>query len=117
MHHFFSPFHAPSLDSVFRPCYQEGLLSAGNVHFITNRDGSFAFMARVDICQNGTYLSLCDAGWDDEDARVFCRNNFYYGDSSESNYITLCQYGSEIYMIPLALLINVECHYFFTSLF
>ena len=33
-------------------------------------------MARVDICQNGTYYSLCDAGWSDEDARVFCRSQY-----------------------------------------
>lgn len=27
----------------------------------------------VELCVNGTFGSLCDSGWDDEDASVVCR--------------------------------------------
>ena len=31
---------------------------------------------RVEVCTNSTYSSVCDYGWDEADALVFCRNYF-----------------------------------------
>ena len=30
------------------------------------------------MCYNGSYGSVCDVGWDDEDASIVCRNYFGY---------------------------------------
>ena len=48
-----------------------------NEQYSSNSDGTYRYTAgRVEICQNGAYRSLCDAGWDDEDARVLCLNQY-----------------------------------------
>ena len=31
------------------------------------------YQGRVDICNNGSYLPICDVGWDNHDAQVVCR--------------------------------------------
>ena len=36
-------------------------------------DGAFATEGRVHVCVNGTWGTLCGDQWDDEDAKVICR--------------------------------------------
>ena len=42
-------------------------------------DGEYSFTARVDVCFNGSYGSICDQGFDETDAEVFCRNQLGSG--------------------------------------
>ena len=65
-----------SLISVLRQCFDEGAVEDSNAQYTYGDDGSYTVTARVDICYNQTYRSLCDYGWDDIDAEVFCRNRF-----------------------------------------
>ena len=49
----------------------------------------------LEICLNGTYVAICDVGWDDEDAQNAC-NNFGY---NEPFYRMLCSYYMRDYEI------------------
>ena len=37
------------------------------------------YLGRVDVCVNGSFLPICDVGWDNHDAQVVCRQQ--YGDN------------------------------------
>lgn len=63
-------FHA-----VLTQCFMDGEFRAFNrTNESFGRNGEYTFTARVDVCYNGTYGSVCDIGWDEEDARLFCGN-------------------------------------------
>lgn len=42
----------------------------GNIRLV---DGSTALEGRVEMCQNNSWGTVCDDGWDNTDARVVCR--------------------------------------------
>ena len=44
---------------------------------------------RVDVCSNGTFLPICDVGWDNRDAQVVC-NDIYGSDYSELSISLNC---------------------------
>ena len=43
--------------------------------------GANSLEGRVEICQNNTYITICDDFWDELDARVVCRQLGYTGNS------------------------------------
>ena len=45
---------------------------AGNTTLEYTQDGSPAYETYVEVCINGTYVAICDLGWDDTDAQLFC---------------------------------------------
>ena len=54
-------------------CSLDGQLRLANVSNSLSPDGLFdAISGRVEVCYNGTFGSVCDSGWDELDARVFC---------------------------------------------
>ena len=42
-------------------------------------DGSTNYEGRVEICNDGTFGTVCDDFWDDNDAEVVCRQAGYFG--------------------------------------
>ena len=62
---------------VLSQCYSEGQYQLGNANTTYLFDGSYRVTGRIEVCTNSTYNSVCDYGWDDVDALVFCRNYFF----------------------------------------
>ena len=52
-------------------------------------NGLQTVQAHVLVCLNGSYLPVCDLGWDDRDAQVVCNNQFgsNYSKRDEVNMI------------------------------
>ena len=55
-------------------CPYEGQFILANPNVTAGTDGSIEVTGRVEVCANFTYGSVCDYGWDQADAEVFCRN-------------------------------------------
>ena len=64
--------------TAFFPCYGEGSVRVANTTY-SYSDGGFSYSGRVEVCYNGSYGSVCDVGWDDEDASVVCQSYFGFG--------------------------------------
>ena len=64
-----------TISSVVSECYSDGEIRLSNSNTTYLPDGSIVVTGRIEVCANFTYSSVCDYGWDQADARVFCRNH------------------------------------------
>ena len=62
------------VSAVITRCPYEGQFILANSNITVRADGSTEVTGRVEVCANFTYGSVCDYGWDQADADVFCRN-------------------------------------------
>ena len=51
------------------------------------------------MCYNGSYGSVCDVGWDDEDASVVCQSYFGF-ENDFSKYSSDLERAGKIIAIP-----------------
>ena len=51
-------------------CYEGSVRLRNQTSFFDGR--GYTYRGRVDVCLNGTYLPICDLGWDSRDAQVVC---------------------------------------------
>ena len=52
-------------------CYDGEVRLAGGEH---------TAIGRVEVCENNVWGTVCDLGWDDQDAEIACRSaGFYWG--------------------------------------
>ena len=59
--------------------------SFGDIQLVNGMNSS---EGRVEICIDGTYGTVCDDSWDNDDAEVVCRQIGYFG--GKSIYIIQC---------------------------
>ena len=52
-------------------------------------DGSTEYEGRVEVCINGVWGSVCDHGWDSNDASVVCKQLGYQGKLTHLLYLTI----------------------------
>ena len=82
--------------TAFFPCYEEGSVRVANGTYIYRNFG-ITYAGRVEVCYNGSYGSVCDVDWDEEDAIVVCRRRFGLGYSKYSSVLDgagkIFQYG------------------------
>ena len=68
-------------------CNITGVCTDGKVRlqYTTN-----ALIGRVEVCVNGTWTTVCDQYWDDNDAKVICQQLGYspYGIKSKYHILT-----------------------------
>ena len=62
------------ISTAITQCPYEGQFILTNPNTAVRTDGSIEVTGRVEVCANFTYGSVCDYGWDQADADVFCRN-------------------------------------------
>ncbi|XP_064394599.1 deleted in malignant brain tumors 1 protein-like isoform X5 [Halichondria panicea] len=63
---------------VLTQCFNDGeFILANRTNEVFGPNGEYSFTARVDVCYNGSYGSVCDIGFDETDARVLCRNSLF----------------------------------------
>ena len=55
--------------------------SNGDVRLV---NGSTSSEGRVEICYNGVWGSVCDSGWNDQDAAIVCLQLNFQGTSTYS---------------------------------
>ena len=68
---------------------REGVVRLRNSTY-TYDNGLNTVSGRVDVCSNGTFLPICDVGWDDSDAQVVCRDLQGSNYSKQSSLSTAC---------------------------
>ena len=54
-------------------CTNDGLTLRNVTFTYGNINQLNSYQGRVDICVNGTYIPICDLGWDNVDAQLVCR--------------------------------------------
>ena len=65
---------ALNASAVLALCSYDGQFRLANSNSTIRSDGSVEVSGRIEVCTNFTYGSVCDYGWDQADALVFCRN-------------------------------------------
>ena len=88
-------------------CFSDGQFRFANISNSSNPlDFSAEVSARVEVCSNGIYGSVCDNGWDEADATVLCTS--FITDFLQIPSEILCKFDSlfgSVYGIPILSLI------------